>query len=295
MRVLEHRRTAVGQQIHIVEGRRVAGHGRELVDDQPVRAVVDRRAVGFPGQPVGKRIARVAADKRLERVLDLRPPRGVVHAVRLRLVDDLDALLLQVQDARPDDARRVQRIAAAVHHEERLVAQVVGKHVADGQVFAAQHEDVAVQRQKARVRRRVLHRDVVRAGAAVRHAADGDAVLVDVVGPLHRVENRAEILELGGIPPHRVDPAGRQDVNLLRTGERADAAVTAGPVALAADAAMQLEAHLVAAVRIVGLGHVDGIEEFLAVGGVAELHDALRHGRARRDGRPSGASARRRS
>ena len=71
-------------------------------------------------------------DELLERVLHLRPPRGVVRRVRLRAVDEIDTGALQVRDVRIDEARRIHRIASAVDDEERLVDEVVRKEIAVG-------------------------------------------------------------------------------------------------------------------------------------------------------------------
>ena len=93
-----------------------------------------------------------------------------------------------------------------------------------------------------------------------------DAVLVDVVETLHAIDDRGQVQHLIGAPPRRVGPGVRHDVDLLGAGERADRAVADRRVGRAsADAAVQLDAHLVAARRIVVVGHVDGEEVLDAV------------------------------
>ena len=139
---------------------------------------------------------------------------GTVHHSQAALLEPLDEAI----DAR----RRVQRILAAVHDEERLVDHVLREErAAQRQITIAQHEDEAVQRQKAGERRRVAHREEVGAGPAVRDPRQDDAVLVDVVGALDAVDDRRDVLDLRRPPPLRLGPRLRQDVNLFDAGQRA--------------------------------------------------------------------------
>ena len=165
----------------------------------------------------------------------------------------MQAALREPGHHRLDAGRRIERVAAAVHREERLVGEVVRKEGAgDAEVAIAQHQDEAVQRQEAGVGRGVAHGDVERAGAAVGDARHHDAVLVHVVGALHVVEDRRQILVLRRHPPLRAGPGLRQHVDLLDAGERADRAVAASARLRPAHAAVQLHAHLVARLRVVG-------------------------------------------
>ena len=224
IRVLEHHLADVSDAVQVLERRVAWCCGRELVDDQPVGAVVDTRgrstatsacrAAGCAGG-CARTPRRCPSRRATTRCCARRSAAGDIRPSTPRV--------LQVLHVRLDEPHRIQRISPAVDHEERLVAKIVREQIAGVDVRAAQHHDVAVERQEARVRRRVAHRDVVRAGAAVGDAGDGDAILVDVVGALDGVENRAEILELRSAPPRRVVPAVRQDVDLLGAGERADA------------------------------------------------------------------------
>ena len=195
----------------------------------------------------GSGTPRMIGDEPLERVLDLGPPRRVVRRVRLRPVHEIDAAALQVLDIRIDQARRIQRIAPAVDDEQRLVQQVVRKEIAVGfGDLVLEDHDEAVERQEARERRRVPHRHVIGAGSAVGHAGQHDAVLVDVVGPLHQIENRAQVLGLAAAPPRRVPPGVRHDVDLFGARQPAVRSGTRWRAGFdAADAAVQLHADLV--------------------------------------------------
>ena len=198
--------------------------------------------------------------ERFERLFHVRPPRRVVPGSRLRMIVHRHAAAFHVLDVRIDDGGRIQRIAAAVDREERLVAQVVRKQETVVYVPARQHHQVAVERQEACERRRFVHGDVVGAGAAVRHARDDHAILVHVVEPLRRVDDRDEVQHLILAPPRSVGPRVRDDVNLLgaRQGpDRAGSDRRVGPSP--SDAAVQMDAHLITAARIVGVRHVQGV------------------------------------
>ena len=140
--------------------------------------------------------------------------------------------------------RWVQRIAASVHDEERLVPQVVREQRAVDALLS-QHEQRSVQRKKRRIRRRVAHRHVEGAGRAVGDAGDDHAVLVDVVGALDGIENRAQVLDLLGAPPGRLVPTHGHHVDLLRPGQPADRSARARRRIGAHHAAVQLDAHLI--------------------------------------------------
>ena len=211
----------------------------------------------LPCERVGQRRARMLPHEGLERVLHIRPPRGVVSRVRLRVIVHRYAALLHVLDRRIDDARRIQGIASAVHREDRLVAQVVREDQPVVDVARREDHEIAVQRQNARERRRLAHRNEVRAGASVRHTRHDDPVLVDVVAALHGVGDRDEVQRLIVAPPRRVGPRIWDHVDLLGARQcanrpRPDRRVRRAP----ADAAMELKPDLIPARRIVGLGHV---------------------------------------
>ncbi len=208
----------------------------------------------------------MAVDERLVRVLHLRPPRRVVAGLRLWLVGNRHAASRQVLERRLDGGHRIQRIASAVDDEERLVPEVAGKQLVLLR-RVLQHQDVAVQRQEGRVGCRVEHADEVGPCSAVGNARQNDAVFVDVIRPLHRVEDAAQVVDLRVAPPRRVVPRGRQHVDLLGAGETADA----GPpspfvhVARRRDAAVQLDPDLIGMRGIVGRRHVQEIAEFSTV------------------------------
>ena len=196
--------------------------------------------------------------------------------VRLRVIVDRHAAALHVLDVRIDDAGRIQRIASAVHGEDRLVAQVVREDQPIVDVAQREHHPVAVERQDARERRRLAHRHVVGAGAAVRHAGEDDAVFVDVVEALHAVDDRGEIEHLIVAPPRRLGPRVGDNVDLLGAGERTDGAVADRRIRRAsADAAVQLDADLIAADGIVLLRHVHGVDVLDAIRcAILQAHDA---------------------
>ena len=187
-------------------------------------AVVPADELGLPGQVVGQRIARVLAHERFEIVLFGRPPAGIVPRLGLRMVGDLDAELPQIVDVGLDDGRGVEPIAPAVDDEERLVDGVSGMHVPVGRHGRiGEHTHVAVERQKARPRRRLAKRHEVGAGAAVGDARQADAVFVDVVGPLQPIEDPEDVLDLVAVPPLRLSPPDRVAVNLIgRAGDPID-------------------------------------------------------------------------
>jgi hypothetical protein len=178
-----------------------------------------------------------------------------------------------VSDRRLDDVHRIERVAAAVDDEERLVAQVVEEdRAAELELGAAQHQVVAVQRQERGVRRRVVGGDVVEAGRAVGHARQEHAVLVDVVVALDVVEDCVEAGDLLVAPPGRLRPPGGHHVDLIVAGE-AYTPLAAQRAVLAHDAAVELDAHLPAFRGIVGRGD----DEPVLIQAVAFLQRARRH------------------
>src|SRR5262249_41030976 len=231
----------------------------------------------LPRQRSRKRDAGMIRDEALERVLERGPPRRVVRRIRLRSVDEVDAAALHLLDEGIDDAGRIHRIAAAVDDEQRLVAQVVGKEIAVGvSRLVLEYLDEPVERQNARERRRVAHRQVVGPRRAVGYAGQRDAVLVDVIGPLHGVENRAQVLDLAAAPPRRLPPRGGHHVDLLDSRKPAVRS-GAGRAGLdPADAAVQLHAYLVPARRVVAFRDVQRVEVLAGVAAITLLHDAAR-------------------
>ena len=188
-------------------------------------------------------------------------------------------MTFQVLDIWIDNAGGIHRIAPAVDDEQRLVQQVVGKEIAVGfSRFALQDHDEAVERQEARERRRFPHRRVISAGSAVGDTGQHDTVLVDVVRPLHHIENRTKVVDLAAAPPRCVSPGVRHDVDLF--GAR-QACVRSGArrcVGLdAADAAMELDADLVFACRVVALRNVECVEVLTTLAAIAPLHDSSGH------------------
>src|SRR5260370_41625562 len=106
-------------------------------------------ANGLPGQLRGYRTTGVISDECFETVLDLRPPRRVVHGVGLWQEREHDASLLEVIHDRLHALDRVEWIAATVDDEERPVQQVVRIKIAELEVFVLEHANVAIQRKKA--------------------------------------------------------------------------------------------------------------------------------------------------
>src|SRR5262249_14676510 len=96
----------------------------------------------------------------------------------------------------------IQRVALAVDDEEGLVPEVAGeKRTIDLQIVICQNAPVAIQGQEARKRRRVAHRDVVRARAPVRYSRQHDEVLLNVQAPLHGVQYTPDVQQLIAAPP----------------------------------------------------------------------------------------------
>ena len=137
---------------------------------------------------------------------------------------------------------------------------------------------MAVERQEARERRRVAHREVVEAGGAVGDAREHDAVLVDVVGALQAVEDRVDVLDLRAAPPRRIAPGDGHHVDLLGAFEGGAAAASSGGARLAGlaphDAAVQLHADLIFARRVVVERHVQVVEEVARHRAPLELHES---------------------
>ena len=223
------------------------------IDHQPVRAVVAIGALGFPRQLVGKRIARMVFDERLEGGALLRPPVGVVIRLGLHMEHHVPAELHEVLHVRLHDVRGIQAIAAGIDDKERFVHRVAWKHFAVGaDVGAGQHGHVSNERQKGRPRRDVAKREKVHARAPVRDAGGVHAIFIHIVRALQLVENLRQVVDLGPLPPERARPGGREHRNLFGSARKAaDAqAIRVGRL-LAAHAAVQLHADPVLPRRIV--------------------------------------------
>ena len=153
-------------------------------------------------------------DKFFENVLHLGPPHRVVTGFGLWVIADVDRRR-KVFHKRLDFGRRVKTIAAAVDDEHRFVAKIVREDLAVIDVAVGKDHDETIQRQKARIGRRIAHSDVIRAGAAVGNSSDDDAILIDVIHALDGIDNAPEVEDLIVAPPRRGIPGIRNHINLL--------------------------------------------------------------------------------
>src|SRR5262249_60174774 len=140
---------------------------------EPVDAVLWIRALRFPRQALGIRLARMLADELFVRLLLMRPPARVVARVRLRMKDERYPCTLHQRDRRGHEIRRIQRIASRVDDEEGTVDEIADEQIAVGAGRGVGEDaDAADERQTGRPRRRLAHREVVDAGPAVRDAGN---------------------------------------------------------------------------------------------------------------------------
>jgi len=220
------------------------------------------------------RITRMIGDEFLEHVFDLRPPLGVVFALRLRVIIDVDARAHEVPRERFYRARGVQAVQPAVHHEQWLVAEIIGKDVAVVDLIVGEHHDETVERDDARKHSGVAHGDEVRAASAVGDAGERDVVLIDVVSALEPVDDRVQIEDLVVAPPGCVFPGVRKHINLFGARQRSN---FAGPsrfiVGPRADSPVKLKPDLIPPRRVVCRWNVDGVEVLDPVLGVVAQQD----------------------
>ena len=164
-----------------------------------------------------------------------------------RKITDTPAVLQRLE-VRRDARRRIQGIAHPVDDEERPVDEVRDEQLAVGAGRRIrQHAEVADERQERREQRRLAHGEEVGAGAAVGGAGEVDVRLVDVVLPLHAIDERQDVVDLRAVPPRRLAPAERVHDDLRLAGHAVAAAPAALFRVLSIDAAMQLHAQRPAA------------------------------------------------
>ena len=246
---------------------RLARDRAELRDDEPVGAVVAVGPLGLPRQAGGKRPARLPGHERVHGRLLVVPPAHVVSGLRPRAEVEEHAGLPEQPQEGNHRRGRIQRVAAAVDHEERLVAQVGHVHLAvDVRGRVGEHHRVAVQRQERRPGGRRLHRVVEGAGRPVGDPQQVDAVLVDVPGPLQVVEDAGQVLDLAVLPPERLVPGGGRRHDGVAAGEPLLPAPP-GPVLAfrPRDAAVQVDDHRPARRRVVALRHAHHVGVLHAV------------------------------
>ena len=246
---------------------RLARDRAELRDDEPVGAVVAVGPLGLPRQAGGKRPARLPVHELVHGRLLVVPPAHVVSRLRLRAEVEEHAGLPEQPQEGNHRRGRVQRVAAAVDDEERLVAQVGHVHLAvDVRGRVGEHHRVAVQRQKRRPGGRRLHRVIEGAGRPVGDPEQVDAVLVDVPGPLQVVEDAGQVLDLAVLPPERLVPGSGRHHDGVVPGEPLLPAPP-GPVLASRprDAAVQVDDHRPARRRVVALRHAHDVGVLHAV------------------------------
>src|SRR5437870_12077345 len=85
----------------------------------------------------------------------------------------------------------IKRVLASIHNKHWFIAQVVRKYSSLVDFDIGEYHNEAIEREEARIRRSVVHTDVVRSGPAVGYSGNHDAILVDVIGTFYSIDNRA--------------------------------------------------------------------------------------------------------
>ena len=169
---------------------------------------------------------------------------------------------LERLEVRRDARGGIQRIAHPVDDEEGPVDQVRDEEIAVGAGGGiGQHGEVADERQHRRPQRGLAHRQEVGAGGAIGRAGEIDVRLVDVVLPLHAIDERQDVVDLRTVPPRGVAPAERVHDDLRLAGQAVGATPPPLLGVLAIDAAVELHPQRPASRRVVGGGHLDVVVE----------------------------------